>query len=190
MKPMTAQLMLTPAEPYGAPPGPVSRSGRVAARLNTWTSSIWRLSKPFLDRLVRPLSELGVPERAVGIGVSGIGEGREVAEDVEEIAAVPERIDQGLVVGARVLGGVAVLDEVDEALGVRVVGPGLPVDEGEEALPGGAQEVVAAVVGRLVERRHVGRPLEDRAQGLSGIGADVDDRLARVEALDEQDVDP
>src|SRR5438876_1076821 len=29
MKPITAQLMSTPAAPYGAPPGPVIRSGRV-----------------------------------------------------------------------------------------------------------------------------------------------------------------
>src|SRR5258708_30232520 len=53
---MTAQLMSTPAEPYGAgcPVAgltPVSRSGRVAARLNTWTSSIWRVLRPELTPL-------------------------------------------------------------------------------------------------------------------------------------------
>src|SRR5690348_14025403 len=44
VKPITAQLMSTPAEPYGAGlpvagSTPVSRSGRVAARLNTTFSS-------------------------------------------------------------------------------------------------------------------------------------------------------
>src|SRR5690348_5818349 len=47
----------------------------------------------FLDRLVRPEAELGVPEWAVGIGVTRIAERREVAEDVEEVAAVPKRVD-------------------------------------------------------------------------------------------------
>src|SRR5439155_9247350 len=51
MTPITAQLMSTPAAPSGAPPGPVIRSGRVAARLKTCTSSIWRLSRPSLIAL-------------------------------------------------------------------------------------------------------------------------------------------
>src|SRR5436305_7642902 len=46
VNPMTAQLMSTPAAPYGAPLGPVNRSGRVAARLKTTFSSICRLSSP------------------------------------------------------------------------------------------------------------------------------------------------
>src|SRR5271169_4139433 len=54
--PMTAQLMSTPTDPYGAgwPVAgltPVDRSGRVAARLNTWTSSICRLFRPSLTAL-------------------------------------------------------------------------------------------------------------------------------------------
>jgi hypothetical protein len=46
VNPMTAQLMSTPTEPYGAPLGPVTRSGRVAARLKTTFSSICHLSSP------------------------------------------------------------------------------------------------------------------------------------------------
>jgi hypothetical protein len=46
VKPITAQLMSTLADPYGAPLSPVMRSGRVAARLNTCTSSIWRVLRP------------------------------------------------------------------------------------------------------------------------------------------------
>ena len=46
MNAITAQLMSTPTEPYGASSGPVIRSGRVAARLNTRTSSVCRLSRP------------------------------------------------------------------------------------------------------------------------------------------------
>src|SRR5438445_609987 len=38
--------MSMPTVPYGAPPGPVSRSGRVAARLKTTFSSIWRAITP------------------------------------------------------------------------------------------------------------------------------------------------
>src|SRR5580700_2604294 len=57
VKPITAQLMSTPTDPYGAgwPVAgltPVSRSGLVAARLNTWFSSIWRLFRPSLMALV------------------------------------------------------------------------------------------------------------------------------------------
>src|SRR5689334_1876298 len=53
VKPITAQLMSTPTEPYGvglpvAGLTPVSRSGRVAARLNTTFSSICRLLSPCL----------------------------------------------------------------------------------------------------------------------------------------------
>src|ERR1700749_2456804 len=51
--PMTAQLMLTPSAPYGAgwPVAgltPVSRSGLVAATLNTWFSAICRVFRPAL----------------------------------------------------------------------------------------------------------------------------------------------
>src|SRR5207253_7605491 len=51
VNPMTAQLMSTPEAPYGAPPGPVSRSGRVAARLKTTFSSICRVLSPSLTAL-------------------------------------------------------------------------------------------------------------------------------------------
>src|ERR1700737_2202451 len=47
VNPIAAQLMSMPTVPYGAPQGPVSRSGRVAARLKTTFSSIWRLSRPW-----------------------------------------------------------------------------------------------------------------------------------------------
>jgi hypothetical protein len=52
VNPMTAQLMSTPWAPYGAgwPVAglkPVSRSGRVAARLKTTTSSICRVLSPW-----------------------------------------------------------------------------------------------------------------------------------------------
>src|SRR5439155_8792854 len=60
----------------------------------------------FLDRLVGPETELRVPERAVGVGVPGIAQRREIAEDVEEVATVPKGVDQRGVAGAGVLGGV------------------------------------------------------------------------------------
>ncbi len=176
VKPITAQLMSTPTEPYGAGlpvagSTPVSRSGRVAARLKTCTSSIWRLFSALLDGLLGPQAELGVPQRAVGLGVARVALGREVAEHVQQVAAVAQRVDQAGVGGAGVLGDVAVLGQVDEALRLPVVGAGLAVDEAEQPLAGGAEEVVTAVVGGLVERRHVGRALQHGGQRLACVGA-------------------
>src|SRR5690242_2230142 len=56
VKPITAQLMSTPVAPYGAgcPVAglmPVIRSGLLAARLKTCTSSIWRVLRPSLTAL-------------------------------------------------------------------------------------------------------------------------------------------
>src|SRR5262249_56652017 len=93
-----------------------------------------------LDGFVGPLTELGIPERAVGLRVSGVGLGGEVAEHVEQVSAVAQRVDHRGVGGAGVLGGVAVLDQVDKPLRVLVVGAGLAVDESEESFAGGAEE--------------------------------------------------
>jgi hypothetical protein len=71
-----------------------------------------------------------------------------------------------------------------------VAGAGLAVDEAEKPLAGRAEEVVAAVEGDVVQRRHVGGALQHCGQRLARVGAEVDDRLARVEALDEQQVRP
>ena len=42
-----------------------------------------------LDRFGRPLPELGVPERTVGIGVPRVAQRGEVAEHVEQVTALP-----------------------------------------------------------------------------------------------------
>ena len=84
----------------------------------------------------------------------------------------------------------SVEDEVAEALSLRVVGADLAVDEAEEPLPGGAEEVITAVERRLVEGRDVGGAFEYCGQGLAGVGADVHDGLAGVEAFHEQHVHP
>src|SRR5207247_9070371 len=99
-------------------------------------------------------------------------------------------VDERGVACAGVFCRMAVLDEVDEALRLRVMRAGLAVDEAEQALAGGAEEVVTAVVGGPIERRHVGRALESRGQRLAGVGGDVDDGLAGVAALDEEQVAP
>src|SRR6476660_3803165 len=39
----------------------------------------------FLNRLGGPQAELGVPQRAVGVGVPGVFEGREVAEHIQQV---------------------------------------------------------------------------------------------------------
>src|SRR2546425_13142867 len=80
-------------------------------------------------------------------------------------------------------------DQMPKPLCLRVVGTRLPVDEAEEPLAGGPQEVVAAVERRFVQRRHEGRTLQHRSQGLPRVRAEVDNRLAGVEALDKQYVD-
>src|SRR5579864_1515808 len=106
--------------------------------------------------LVGPQTELRVPEWAVCLRVTRISQCREVAEDVQQVATVAEGIDERGVACAGVLRRVTVLDQVLEALCLRVGGAGLTVDESEEALAGGAKKVVATVVWRLVERGHVG----------------------------------
>ena len=77
-----------------------------------------------------------------------------------------------------------------ESLRIRVARAGLAVDEAEQPLAGRAEEVIPAVERGVVQRGHVGGPLEHRGQRLAGVGGQVDDRLARVEALDEQQVHP
>ncbi len=77
-----------------------------------------------------------------------------------------------------------------EALCLRVSGAGLAVDEAEQPLAGRAEEVIAAVEGRGVQRGHVGGPLQHRGQRLAGVGAEIDNRLSGVEAFDEQHVHP
>jgi hypothetical protein len=51
---------------------------------------------------------------------------------------------------------VTVEDQVAKALRLWIVGANLAVDESEEPLAGGAEEVVAAVEGGLVQGRDVG----------------------------------
>ena len=114
----------------------------------------------------------------------------EVAEDVEQIATVAECVDHRGVVRGCVLTGEAVFDEVLEALGLGVVRPGLAVDETEETFTGRAEEVVTTVVRRVVEGGDERGPLEHGGEGLSCVGAQIHDRLAGIEALDEQHVDP
>src|SRR5713226_3498097 len=56
----------------------------------------------FADRLGGPQAELGVPQRAVGVGVPGGGEGGEVSEHVQQVAAVAQRVDHRGVAGGGV----------------------------------------------------------------------------------------
>src|SRR6266567_5617401 len=83
-----------------------------------------------------------------------------------------------------------VADQMHKPLGLRVVGARLPIDEAEEPLAGGPEKVVAAVVRRFVQRGHIGRTLQHRSQRLSGVCAEVQNRLTGVEAFDKQHVDP
>ena len=192
---MTAQLMSTPTEPYGD----WLQGGRVAAgqQVGPGGREIEHLDlvdltgvEAFLDRLWCPQAELRVPQRAVGVGVPGVRERREVPEHVEQIPSVAQRVDHRRVTERRVVADITVESQVLESLGVRVVRAGLAVEEPEQALPRRAEEVVAAVERRVVERRNVRRALQHGRQRLPGVGAEVDDRLSGVKALDEQHVGP
>src|SRR6266851_2537864 len=81
-------------------------------------------------------------------------------------------------------------DQVQESLRLLVVGPRLAVDEAKEPLARGSQEVVAAVVGGFGESRHKGRPLQDRGQWVTCLGAEVQDGLPRIESFHQEEIDP
>src|SRR5437660_1742680 len=70
------------------------------------------------------------------------------------------------------------------------VGARLPIDEAKEPLASRPQKVVAAVERRVVQRGHVGRTLQHCSQRLTGIRAEVHNRLASIKALDKQQVSP
>src|SRR5438132_12501733 len=57
------------------------------------------LVETLVDRLLGPLAELRVPQRAIGVRVPWILEGWEVTEDVQQIAAVSQGVDQRSVAG-------------------------------------------------------------------------------------------
>src|SRR5260370_9931373 len=113
------------------------------------------LVEALVDRLLRPLTELRVPQRAVCVGVSRISEGRKIAEHVQKVTAIPQRVDQRGVGGRRVLAGGSVQNDVLETLRLRVVRAGLAVDETEQPLARRAEEVGATVGGRAGERTDV-----------------------------------
>jgi hypothetical protein len=140
------------------------------------------------DGLLGPQTELRIPQRAVRLGMPGVGQGGEIPEYVEEIAPIAQGVDQGRVLGGGILARMTVAHQVHKPLGLRVVGARLPIDEAEEPLAGGPEKVVAAVVCRVVQRGHVGRTLQHRSQGLARVRAEVHNRLAGVEALDKQQV--
>src|SRR5437879_7460649 len=62
------------------------------------------LVQALLDRLFGPQPELRVPQRAVGVGVPRAGERGEVTEDVQQIPAVFQGVDEGPVFGRGVFG--------------------------------------------------------------------------------------
>jgi len=63
------------------------------------------LVQPCGDRLGGPQAQLRVPQRAIGVGVPGIGQGREVTEHLEEVAAKAQGVDQGGIASRGVLCG-------------------------------------------------------------------------------------
>ena len=132
VKPITAQLMSTPTEPYGA--GWPGRRVDACEQVGPGRGEVEHLHlvdlarvETGLDGLVRPEPELRVPQRAVGVRVARVLLGREVTEHVQKVTAVAERVDQRRVGRTCVLGGVTVLDQVNEALRLRVVAPVWPL---------------------------------------------------------------
>jgi len=55
--------------------------------------------EPRVDGLLGPLAELRVPQRAVRLGMPGVGQGREITEHVKEVAPIAQGVDQGRVPG-------------------------------------------------------------------------------------------
>jgi NAD(P)-dependent dehydrogenase (short-subunit alcohol dehydrogenase family) len=74
------------------------------------------LVEPLLNCLRSPKAELRVPQRTVGVGVTGIGQGGEVPEHVEDVAAVAEGVDERRVGLYGVLGNRTVERQVLKAL--------------------------------------------------------------------------
>src|SRR6266568_4672152 len=50
-------------------------------------------------RLIGPQAKLRVPQRAVGVGMPGVGQGGEIPEHVEQVAPIAQGVDQGRVIG-------------------------------------------------------------------------------------------
>src|SRR5260370_31872933 len=109
-----------------------------------------------------------------------------MADRVRRSTAIAERVDNWGFGGLSVLCRVAVKNDVLEPLRLLVVSSGLAVDETEQPLASRAEEVVATVVGGVGERRYVYGALQDGGQRVAGLGAQVQNRLAGVEALHEQ----
>ena len=165
---MTAQLMSTPTEPYGAGAGrrvdagqQVGPGGREVEHLDL--VDLARIQS-CLDRLVGPQAELRVPQRAVGVGMPGVVSVGKSPNTLSRSPPLRSALISAVLPQTGVLGTVAVEDQVLEPLGLRVVGAGLAVDEPEQTLTGGAEEVVTTVVRRVVERGHVRRALEYRGK--------------------------
>src|SRR5260370_37080054 len=129
------------------------------------------LVEALVDRLLRPLTELGVPERAVCVGVSRVLEGWKVAEHVQKVTAIPQRVDQRGVGGRGVLSGVSVKSDVLETLRLRAVRACLAVDETEQPLASRAGEGVPTVVGGVGERTALTRAPRDAAPRVACRGA-------------------
>src|SRR5258708_30361998 len=83
------------------------------------------LVEALVDRLLSPLAELRVPQRAVGLRVTRVLLSREVAEDVQKVATIAQSIDEGRVGRRGVFGCVSVEDQMLDALSLAVVGTGL-----------------------------------------------------------------
>src|SRR6185503_20844053 len=113
--------------------------------------------EPCGGRLGGPQAQLRVPQRAVGVGVPRVGQGREVTEYVQQVPAVAQGVDHRGVGRGGVRRGEPVLDQVHEPLRVRVARAGLAVDEAEQPLAGRAEEVIPAVERGVVQRGNVDR---------------------------------
>jgi hypothetical protein len=84
---------------------------------------------------------------------------------------VAQGVDHRVVGGRGILAGEAVEDQMLESLGVGVASPGLSIDEPEEALTSGSEEVVTTVERRVVQGRDVGGALQYGRERLPGVGA-------------------
>src|SRR5713101_2196203 len=83
----------------------------------------------------------------------------------------------------------AIEDDVLEPLRPGVVGTRLPIDESEEPFASRAEEVIAAVVGRVREGGHVDGALQHGGKRVVRLGAEGVDPLSSVRTVYQQQVD-
>jgi hypothetical protein len=193
--PMTAQLMSTPTEPYSwgwpvAGLNPGQQAGLAVGQVEDLVLVDLALVQAFLDCLGGPQAELGVPQRAVGVGVPRVGEGREVPEHVQDVAAVAQGVDERRVFWLALSDIRLSLASCTNPWAFGLLTPVCPLTKpnsrsrAEPRKSSPPLNEASFSAGTYVARSSTA------VSGWPGVGGQVHDRLAGVEALGDQHVHP